>query len=150
MDLYALNNFSSKFWQKNLTSISANEEILIEPSFASFLVYNEYICYAEAHSGTKVRPENTHRWGRITGQLVSSLTRLDLTKKGKVLFSTCSEAVESKLVKLETSHTVILPPNSECSLHYHWTRDDYPTLAHGTSHIVPVGHSRTLFLYYSL
>lgn len=67
MDLYALNNFSSKFWQKNLTSISANEEILIEPSFASFLVYNEYICYAEAHSGTKVRPENTHRWGRITG-----------------------------------------------------------------------------------
>ena len=110
MDLYALNNFSSKFWQKNLTSISANEEILIEPSFASFLVYNEYICYAEAHSGTKVRPENTHRWGRITGQLVSSLTRLDLTKKGKVLFSTCSEAVESKLVKLETSHTVILPP----------------------------------------
>ena len=28
----------------------------------------------------------------------------------------CSEAVESKLVKLLTSHTVILPPNDECSL----------------------------------
>ena len=28
----------------------------------------------------------------------------------------CSEAVESKLVKLETSHTVILPPKGECSL----------------------------------
>ena len=45
--------------------------------------------------------------------LVSSLTRLDLTKKENML--KC-EAVESKLVKLETSHTVTLPPNGECSL----------------------------------
>ena len=43
-------------------------------------------------------------------QLVSSLTRLDLTKKEKLLlFFICSEAVESKLVNLETSRTVMLP-----------------------------------------
>ena len=39
----------------------------------------------------------------------SSKTRLDLTEKGKLLFFICSEAVESKLVKLETSRTVIFP-----------------------------------------
>ena len=42
--------------------------------------------------------------------MVSSLTRLDLTKKENMLLLECSEAVESKLVKLETNHTVILPP----------------------------------------
>ena len=30
--------------------------------------------------------ENTHSWGRITVQLVSSLTRLDLTKEENMLF----------------------------------------------------------------
>ena len=47
--------------------------------------------------------------GRITVQLVSSLTRLDLTKEENMFF-VCNEATESKLVKLETSRAVILPP----------------------------------------
>ena len=32
-----------------------------------------------------------------------------MTKEENILFFVCSEAAESKLVKLETSHTVILP-----------------------------------------
>ena len=43
-------------------------------------------------------------------RLVSSLTRLDLTKIEKTRLLVWGEAVESKLVKLETSCTVILPP----------------------------------------
>ena len=46
--------------------------------------------------------------GRNTVQLVSCLTRLDLTNKENMLF-VGSGAVESKLVKLETSRTVKLP-----------------------------------------
>ena len=42
------------------------------------------------------------------------LTGLDWTKKNTVFG--CSEAVESKPVKLETSHTVIPPPYGEYSL----------------------------------
>ena len=38
----------------------------------------------------------------ITGQLVSSLTRLDLTNEENMLLFECDEADESKLVKLET------------------------------------------------
>ena len=49
-------------------------------------------------------------WGRITVQVVSSLTRLDLTSEAYVLLFVCSEAVESKLVKPVTSHRVLLPP----------------------------------------
>ena len=48
--------------------------------------------------------------GRITVQLVSGLTRLELTKKENLLIFVCSEAVESILEKLETSCTVILRP----------------------------------------
>ena len=49
--------------------------------------------------------------GRITVRLVSSLTRLNLTKEeNNMLLFVSSEAVESKLVKLETCQTVILPP----------------------------------------
>ena len=48
--------------------------------------------------------------GSITVCLVSSLTRLDLTKYENMLLFVYSEAVESNLVKLETSCTVILPP----------------------------------------
>ena len=44
--------------------------------------------------------------------LISSLTRLDLTKQENKLLFVCTEAVESKLVKLETSCTVILPPTA--------------------------------------
>ena len=46
--------------------------------------------------------------GRITVHLVSSLTRLDLTEDEKMFF-VCPEAAESKLLKLETIHTVKLP-----------------------------------------
>ena len=45
------------------------------------------------------------------------LTRLDLTKNENMLLLVCSEAVESILVKLETSCTVIIAHNGECSLH---------------------------------
>ena len=41
--------------------------------------------------------------GRITVWLVSSLTILDMPKEENMIF-VCSEAVESNLVKLETSH----------------------------------------------
>ena len=54
--------------------------------------------------------------GMITVRLVSSSTRLDLTKKENMLLFVSSEAVVSKILKLETSRTVILPPNGECSL----------------------------------
>ena len=37
-------------------------------------------------------------------------TVLDLTKEVNMLLFVCSEAVESKLAKRETSHTVILSP----------------------------------------
>ena len=46
--------------------------------------------------------------GSITVHLVYSLTRLDLTNKKTWLF-VCGDAVEANLVKLEISHTVILP-----------------------------------------
>ena len=63
--------------------------------------------------------EDSPLGGRITVQLVSSLLRLDLTKEENMLFFVCSEAVESKLVKLETSRTVIFPPTvSVLMLHY--------------------------------
>ena len=39
-----------------------------------------------------------------------------MTKKENIFLFVCSEAVESKLVKLETDRTVILCPNGECSL----------------------------------
>ena len=43
-------------------------------------------------------------------QLVSSLSRLDLTNNENTLIFVCSKADESKLLKLETNRTVILPP----------------------------------------
>ena len=58
-------------------------------------------------------PENTHRGGKITVQLVSSLSRQDPTKKKKMLLFVCSEAVESIHVN-PYSYT---SPNSECSQH---------------------------------
>ena len=44
--------------------------------------------------------------GSITVCLVSSLTRLDLTKYENMLLFVYSEAVESNLVKLGTSHCI--------------------------------------------
>ena len=65
-----------------------------------------------------LRPENTHIGGSMTVQLVSSLARHNLPKKRFCYFLlfVSSEAVESKLVKLEARYTVILPTNGECSL----------------------------------
>ena len=45
---------------------------------------------------------------RIAVQLVSSLTRLALTKEENKLLFICSEAVESNLVRLVTSRTVMI------------------------------------------
>ena len=47
--------------------------------------------------------------GRITVRLVASVARLDLAIEENMLFFVCCGAAESKLVKLETSHTIILP-----------------------------------------
>ena len=47
--------------------------------------------------------------GSIIVKLVSSLPRLERTKKENMLLFVCGEADESKFVKLETSHTVITP-----------------------------------------
>ena len=55
--------------------------------------------------------QRTHTLGgRITIHLVSSLTRLDLTKPQNMLLITCTETTEYKPIKLEASHTNILPP----------------------------------------
>ena len=55
--------------------------------------------------------DNTHCRRRITVQLVSSLIRLNLTYEENALIFVCGgvAAVESELVKLETSGIVILP-----------------------------------------
>ena len=55
--------------------------------------------------------------GRITVQLVSSLTRLELTNDGNTKLFVFCEAVSSNLVKLETSRTVILPPTVSAKYH---------------------------------
>ena len=45
----------------------------------------------------------------ITVWPFSNLTKQDLAKQENVLLLLCSEAAKSRLVKVETSHTVILP-----------------------------------------
>ena len=57
-----------------------------------------------------VEAVNTHRRGRITVWLGTSLTRLELTKIEDVWLLVCSEAVKYKLVKLKSSCIVMLPP----------------------------------------
>ena len=47
---------------------------------------------------------------RITVWLISFLTRLDLTEELNMVSFVCSETVQSNMVKLETSRTVIIPP----------------------------------------
>ena len=54
--------------------------------------------------------QRTFTVGRRIAVQLSSLTRLDLTNKDNMFFFVGSEAVESKLVKLETRHSKILPP----------------------------------------
>ena len=46
----------------------------------------------------------------IAQRILSSLKRLNLTKIDNMVLFVCSEAVKSKLVKLETGSTVIFPP----------------------------------------
>ena len=87
---------------------------------------------------TMEQAKNTHHWGKDhctaclqfykfgsscfttynKQHIFSALTRLYLTKQKKICcLDVCSKAVESKLVKLETTRTVIMPPpNGECSL----------------------------------
>ena len=55
-------------------------------------------------------------WERITVRLVSSIRRLDLTKKEKKMLFGCKAAVESRHGKLETRCAMILPPNGKCYL----------------------------------
>ena len=61
----------------------------------------------------KVKTENTLT-ARITVQLVSSVTALDLTQQESVMLYVQTVITESKTFRMETSCTVILPP--ECSL----------------------------------
>ena len=72
--------------------------------------------------------------GSITVKLVSSLTRYDLTKEENMMVFVCSEAVEPKLVQLETSCSVILPP----------------TKVNTSFFLKKMGHSRLFFLYFHL
>ena len=74
-------------------------ETFNEGSLRSNLKYSFRLTNAREHSP----------YGELYLQLVSSLTRLELTKEENMLIMTCSEAVESKLVKLQTSCTVVLP-----------------------------------------
>ena len=80
---------------------------------------------------TMEQAKNTHHWGKDhctaclqfykfgsscfttynKQHIFSALTRLYLTKQKKICcLDVCSKAVESKLVKLETTRTVIMPP----------------------------------------
>ena len=58
--------------------------------------------------------------GRITECLVSSLTRLDLTKEETMLLFVCCEAVESKLVKVETVQGCIMKLSPIVSVFCTW------------------------------
>ena len=72
-------------------------------------IFDPKLCYYGS-SDDRLYQRTLAVGGRITVWLVSSLSRLDLTKKEKMLLLVFSEANESKLVRLETSCTVILPP----------------------------------------
>ena len=84
--------------------------------------------------------------GRITVQLVSSLTRLDLNKnENMLLLYLCSEAVESKFVKQETSrhrYSDTSPTVSVLCLSYSGT----PTTL---LKFLKMGQRRTLFRLFS-
>ena len=49
-------------------------------------------------------------------RMVGTDKTTELWRPLPILLFICSEAVESKIVILETDHTVILPPYGECSL----------------------------------
>ena len=71
-----------------------------------------YDCFFTLHS----KRRRLTVGGRITVQLVSSLTRLDLTKKEIILYFECSETAESKLCKTGDQPYSDTSPNSEFSL----------------------------------
>ena len=79
--------------------------------FKSVVFLLKFICFS-FQGGVRFSnsSENTHRWGKdlCTAGLQFNKAGLDRL--------VCSEPFEPKLVKLETSRTVILSPNGECSL----------------------------------
>ena len=89
-------------------------------------IFDPKLCYYGS-SDDRLYQRTLAVGGRMTLWLVSSLSRLDLTKKEKMLLLVFSEANESKLVRLETSCTVILPPTVSVLCLYHSV---IPPLAH--------------------
>ena len=69
-----------------------------------------WVKYFQTIFNTNYYPDNTHQWVGSTVLLVSrSLTGLDLTKQENMLLCVvCTETTESKPVKLEIRHTVIV------------------------------------------
>ena len=58
----------------------------------------------------RIVAENTHRWGKDHCTAGLQFNKTGLYQGRNYVVFVCSEATESKLVKLETSCTVILPP----------------------------------------
>ena len=80
-----------------------------------YIIYNTSCYKLFTYKGSQL--ENTHCRGKDHLLLVSILTGLELTKQENILLFACTEFIESKPVKVETSSRVILPPTySECSL----------------------------------
>ena len=99
-------NFNFKLeWLSSLIlrNLGINSKLLIE----IFSVVIDFFSKILFSFSLLIQRRPTER-GRIAVWLVSSLNRYDLTKEVDIL--ECSETVESKLVKLETRRTRILPP----------------------------------------
>ena len=85
--------------------------------------------------------KNTHNWGKDH----CTEDRLDLTNNENMLFYVCRKSVESKFVKLETSHTGILPP-------HRWVFSDwsswypYISLSHDHFCFLTIRRGRTLYV----
>ena len=104
--------------------------VLRKYSFIHWLVIDspESLCafppsFLRYHSTWKLTPlnqvENTHHLrGRISEQLVLSLTGLNMTKHENILLFRCTQTTESKAVKHETSRrpVILSPYGGECSL----------------------------------
>ena len=75
-----------------------------------------YYYYTHTQSLSINTAESTHRWGKDHCTTSRQFNKIGFDQKEHLLLFVCSEAVESKLVKLETSRSAILPPNGECFL----------------------------------
>ena len=118
-------NLEIKFWiQKNLDRIDWFVKILIDDVNRGKKIREHHFKQFWKRS---INVSSSYLWsilmhnkgqttlavgGRITVRLVSSLTSLDLTQEENMLLFVCSEADESNLVKLETSHGMILTPTT--------------------------------------